>query len=138
MATPSGEEERYFASSATLRIHSKQLDFEEVSSTLGLVPTHLHRKGEKRGSSANIWRDDAWHYQPDLDESRPLEEHIMALWQAIKPHVAYLKSLKQKHKVDVFCGYRSNCNTAGFDVDHKCLELFMALEIPFGVSIIVC
>lgn len=39
--------------------------------------------------------------------------------------------------VDVFCGYRSNCDMAGFDVDYKCLELFTALEVPFSVSVII-
>ena len=38
---------------------------------------------------------------------------------------------------DVFCGYRSNCDHAGFEVSHQCLELFRSLEVPFGVSVIV-
>ena len=55
----------------------------------------------------------------------------------MRPEVDYLKSLKQRFKVDVFCGYRSNCDHAGFEVSHKCLELFTALEVPFGVSVII-
>jgi hypothetical protein len=39
-------------------------------------------------------------------------------------------------KVDVFCGYRSNSQIAGFAVEHHALKLFLALEVPFGVSII--
>jgi len=46
-------------------------------------------------------------------------------------------ALKRRFKVDVFCGYRSNCDTAGFQVSHNCLELFTALEVPFGVSVII-
>ena len=61
----------------------------------------------------------------------------MALWDAIRPNVAYLKSLKRTLTVDVFCGYRSNCPTAGFQVGYECLGLFAELEIPFGVSVIV-
>jgi hypothetical protein len=39
--------------------------------------------------------------------------------------------------VDVFCGYRSNCNSAGFEVDHQALVILMELEVPFGVSVII-
>jgi len=44
--------------------------------------------------------------------------------------VEYLKALKQR-------GYRSNSDTAVFEVSHKCLRLFTALEVPFGVSVII-
>ena len=39
--------------------------------------------------------------------------------------------------MDVFCGYRSNSQTAGFQVGPGSLELFVRLEVPFGVSVIV-
>jgi hypothetical protein len=81
--------------------------------------------------------NDAWLYDAPVGKDRPLDEHIMALWDAIRPQVQYLRELKQKHTVDVFCGYRSNSNTAGFQVDHNCLGLFAELAIPFGVSIII-
>lgn len=55
----------------------------------------------------------------------------------VRPHVDYIKSLKQRYKVDVFWDYRSNCDHAGIEVPHASLELFTALEIPFGVSIII-
>lgn len=131
------DETNYFCFSATLRIHGEDIPFEEISRRLGVQPTHLHRKGERRGPKSPPWRDDAWHFEPPLPESEPLERHIEELWMIVKPRLEYLKTLKQRCKVDVFCGYRSNCDTAGFEVSHKCLELFTALEVPFGVSVIV-
>jgi hypothetical protein len=105
-----------------LRIHGHDVPFEEISERLGVQPTHLHRKGERRGPRSPAWRDDAWHFEPALAETEPLERHIQALWQVVRPHVDYIKALKQRFKVDVFCGYRSSCDTAGFEVSHKCLE----------------
>ena len=55
----------------------------------------------------------------------------------MRPAVEYLKGLKSVCKVDVFCGYRSNCDTGGFEVPHASLELFAALEVPFGVSVVI-
>ena len=131
------DEANYFCFSATLRIHGDGVPFGEISRRLGVRPTSLHRKGEQRGPRSPAYRDDAWHYQPPLPEAEPLERHIEALWQVVRPAVDYLKGLKRRFKVDVFCGYRSNCDTAGFEVSHKCLELFTALEVPFGVSVII-
>lgn len=131
------DEPTYFTFVASLRIHGESLPFEEISKRLGVQPTTVHRKGERRGPRSPLYLDDAWHFQPALPESAPLEQHIEALWKVVKPHVQYLKSLKQRHKVDVFCGYRSNCDHAGIEVPHTCLELFTALEVPFGVSIII-
>jgi len=78
-----------------------------------------------------------WIYQPSVDRERPLDEHIMALWDAVRPHIPYLRDLKQRFQLDVFCGYRSNSDTAGFRVDHRCLGLFSELDIPFEVSVII-
>jgi hypothetical protein len=131
------EEENYFCYCATLRIHGDGVPFEEISQRLGVQPTHLHRKGERRGPKSPPYRDEAWQFEPSLPETEPLERHIEALWEVVEPAVDYLKALKQRFKVDVFCGYRSNCNHAGFEVSHECLELFTALEVPFGVSVII-
>lgn len=122
---------------ATLRIHGDGVPFEEISRRLAVDPTHLHRKGERRGPRSPAWRDDAWHFRPALPETDPLEHHIEAIWEVVGPHVAYVKTLKQRFAVDVFCGYRSNCDIAGFELSHTSLELFTSLEIPFGVSVII-
>jgi hypothetical protein len=132
-----GAEKPYFCFSATLRIWGDVPDLGDISRRLGLEPTHAHRKGEKRGPRSPGYRHDHWSYKAPVAEERPLEEHILALWEAIRQHVDYLKSLKETLNVDVFCGYRSNSQTAGFQVGHGCLEMFVRLEVPFGVSVIV-
>jgi hypothetical protein len=131
------EEETYFAFSATLRISGDIPDLEEVSRWLGLKPTHIHRKGESRGEGRPPWPEDFWSYQAELAEAEPLERHIDRLWAALKPHKEYLHGLKKRAAVDVFLGYRSNCDHAGIEVPHTALVLFAELEIPFGLSIII-
>ena len=55
------------------------------------------------------------------------------LWDQIRPHTDYLLRLKEI----VFLGYRSNSDTAGVEVSSDSLEMFTALQVPFGLSIIV-
>ncbi len=131
------EENAYFAYSATLRIGGEISDMDEISAALGLSPTHSHRKGEKRGAKAVPYRQDMWSYSPPVEKSEPLHAHIDALWLKLKPNKNYLLELKKSMSVDVFVGYRSNCDTAGIEVPHTSLEMFTELEIPFGISIIV-
>lgn len=125
------EEAYYFAYSATLRIFGDLPNLDKISSALNLQPTHTHKKGDPPFSH------DMWSYTPPVDTSQPLEEHIDTLWALLKPHKRYLLDLKKSATVDVFLGYRSNCETAGIEVPHASLEMFVELEIPFGISIIV-
>jgi hypothetical protein len=136
-AIASAEQESYFEFSATLRIFGIIADLDGITRTLGLNPTHLHRRGEKRGLRSKPYDHDMWSYTAPVPVACPLQEHLAMLWKALQPHVEYLKGLKRSLTVDVFCGYRSNCDHAGFEVGHQALHLFTQLEVPFGVSVII-
>jgi len=72
-----------------------------------------------------------------MDPARRLHEHIDVLWGAIRPHKDHLLNLKQNLTVDVFLGYRSNSDTAGVEVPHRSLRMFTALQVPFGLPVII-
>jgi hypothetical protein len=130
-------EELYFSYSSTLRISGDIDNINEISNILELKPTYFHRKGEKRTKISNPYKNDMWQYSPDIAEEKQLEEHINTLWNSIKHKKTEIFKLKEKYKVDIFNGYRSNCDTAGFEISYSCLEMFIELKIPFGVSIII-
>ena len=132
------EEEKQFAYSATLRIFGENLDFDDIEANLGVSPTHSHLKVERIGSKKlPSFKHDMWQYNPNLDENIELEQHIDALWATIRHAKEYIISLKEVATVDVFLGYRSNVDTAVVVVPHTCLEMFVELEIPFGLSIVI-
>ena len=131
------DEPTYFGYSATLRIFGESLDFDDITRTLGVPPTHSHRKGDRKGPRSPPSKHDMWMLSPDLPEERPLAEHIDTLWAAIRHSEAYLRQLKTIATVDVFLGYRSNVDTAGVEIPCASLEMFVRLEIPLGLSIII-
>jgi Domain of unknown function (DUF4279) len=132
------EPETYFHFGATLRIFGDIGDLDAVTAQLGVAPTHTHRRGERRRpTSAICYEHDMWSYSAPVPEDRPLQVHLEALWRVVRPHVPYLKRLKERMTVDVFCGYRSNSHSAGFEVDHRALVIFTELEVPFGVSVVI-
>ncbi|TEB14558.1 hypothetical protein Psfp_02800 [Pelotomaculum sp. FP] len=134
------EEEYYFAYSATLRIFGDRIDnFDEINKNVGLMPTHTHKKGTPINVKrpGKLWNSDMWSYKIPVPEEEPLDVHIQTLWNKLKPHKEYLLSLKKHLKVDVFLGYRSNSDTAGFRIAPKSLEMFAELNISFEVSVII-
>ncbi len=131
-------EEPYYCYSATLRIFGDRVPFEEIENRLALLPTSSHRVGERPvPTSTVVFKQDMWSYRAPLAEEEALDRHIAALHAVLKPHIAYLKSLRDRWQVDVFCGYRSNSATAGFTVGPKALQLFHELDVPFDVSVVV-
>ena len=134
-APASGDELSYFAHSATLRIHGTDLPFQGISVALGVAPSHTHRAGERPRASARPYSEDAWHYTAPVAEDAELTEHLRSLRRSVEPAVRYLTALDAK--VDVFCSYRSNNGAAGFAVEPDALQMFTALNVPFGLSVIV-
>ncbi len=125
-----------FYYSASLRISGEGLDLDGISQRLGLQPTHQHRKGDRRGPRSPQYEADMWSYTSPVEETEHLTVHLKVLWAALRPHKEYLKQLKEDFHVDIFCGFRTNCQVTGIEIECKCLEMFIELEIPFGLSII--
>jgi hypothetical protein len=131
------DEEPSFRYSATLRIFGEKLDFEDITAHLGMPPSRIHRKGERKGERSPKYKHDYWAYSPSIERERELHEHINALWTDIKHAKDYLLSLKKLAKVDVFLTYSTNVAMAGIEVPYTSLEMYNELEIPFGISIMV-
>jgi len=128
----------YFACSATLRIFGNIPDLDEITWHLGVAPSETHRKGERGwGPSLPPYEHDMWSYNAPVEKAEPLHVHVDALWNTFRERKEYLLQLRQDLKVDVFLGYRTNCDHAGVEVPYQSLESFRELQIPFGLSIIV-
>ena len=78
-----------------------------------------------------------WTFRAPVSETRPLHEHIDSLWSHLRGKEAVIADLKRSFHVDVFLGYRSNCDTAGVVIPPTSLEMFVVLGLPLGLSIIV-
>ena len=87
------DEDNYFAYSATLRIFGVLPDLQLITDTLGLTPKQALHKGQRIKPGFAPLKHDCWHYSPDIPESEPLEDHINALWAAIKDHRDFIKGL---------------------------------------------
>ena len=126
----------YFNYNASLRIFGENLDFQKFSDILNLKPSHAHKKGEKYSGNKSH-EIDMWIYESSLNKNESIDKHIDYLWNNLYDKVDILNSLKQNYRVDIFLGFRTNCETAGLKIPYQSLKLFNALQIPFEISIIV-
>lgn len=131
------QEPLYFNYSAALRIFGDIPDLNELTLRFGVTPTTAYRRGERPRPSTPPARHSMWLFQVPIPKTEPLHVHIDALWMVFRDRKAQLLDLKKSCKVDVFLGYRSNCDHAGVEVPASSLEMFTELQIPFGLSIIV-
>ena len=133
----SEDEPIYFEYSACLRIHGESLDFEALENAIGIIPTHCHRRGDKKGLTSPGYRDDAWHLDSSLPASKHLDRHLEELWHKIAHAADFLRELKGTAKIDVFCGYRSNCDHCGVDIAPSSMKILVELELTCSLSIII-
>jgi hypothetical protein len=137
LAGEKAEEPFYFSYSATLRIFGTIPDLDQITQRPGISPTKSHRRGDRRTPTSEPYKHDMWLYKVPVNKSEPLHLHIDSLWNLVKGGKEYLLQLKEQLTVDVFLGYRSNCDHAGVEVPYLSLAMFVELQVPFGVSIIV-
>ena len=125
--------------SAALRIMDAAHLHTEIERKTGLSPSESHVSGEPiHPRSKRKWSGDLWCLESPLDEEEKLTSHLVWLLGKLSPHSGYLRSLMEAGiRMDIFCGYRSNSDTAGFSVEPSALRLFHELPVPMEVSVII-
>ncbi|NBB74442.1 MAG: DUF4279 domain-containing protein [Bacteroidetes bacterium] len=126
-----------FSYSATLRVMCAPDRHDEIERVTGLTATHRHQHGEP-SFFGEPWPNDLWALESPLPPGAALSDHLCWLWEQVRPHQAYVRSLVDDDGIDVdlFLGYRSNCGECGFEICPDALAITQALGIPLEVSVI--
>lgn len=111
----------------------------EIEEVTGLKPSHVHIRSESVNKrSKHRWKNNIWLLSSPLEATVELSEHLNWLWQQTQPHKVYFRSLiKSGVKVDIFCGYRSNCDHSGFGVNPSTIEIAKELDVRLEFSVII-
>jgi hypothetical protein len=129
----------YFYYKVCFRISDAPEYHDEIEKETGLTPTHIHKKGDpKKPESRIIWDNNIWMMESPIEKEKIFNEHFAWLFQRLKPNIKYFQGLqKKKVKMDIYCSYRTNCETGGFDLDPYLLGFFKDFPIPVGFSILI-
>jgi len=119
---------------AGLRIKNAPELHDEISKIL--KPTHVHKKGEKKFKE-KVWDNDIWILDSPLSDEKDLIEHILWIWEQIKPHIEYFMDLKKKGvEMDLFCSFTTDSDQDGFTLDARTNEFINKLQLNIEFSII--
>ena len=119
-------------SSVSLRVASKKKSCEEISDALGLVATKSGKKGESMGIRSNPERkrdESLWLYDLDLDERRPLEEHLDNIAKMLEQKINGIRAIKDSCDVELFCSYATENGQGGFIINQQLLSRLNTLGI---------
>ena len=120
--------------SAGFRIMNAPELHDEMSKII--KPTIVHKKGEKRYKNIT-WNNDIWGIKSPLPKEKSLAEHILWIWEQIKPHINYFMDLKKKGvEMDLFCSFTTDSDQDGFTLDARTYEFINKLQLNIEFSII--
>ena len=126
--------EEYRRYSASIRIKNAPNLHDDISKRL--TPSHVHRKGDQRYKE-NTWDNDIWIMKSPLPDETELVEHILWIWEQVKPHVSYFARLKNSGvDIDLFCKFTTDSDQDGFSIDSRVYEFLYQLQIDIECSII--
>jgi hypothetical protein len=120
---------------AAIRVFGRGLDFDEIARMLGLTPSHSHKAGDL-DSFGKSFTDDMWMVGSPLDKSAPMDAHLWWLRHALLPHRAFLLSLREKAKVDIYCNAMYFSEQSSLTISSEALRIFVDLNLPLAVSLL--
>ena len=123
--------------SVTLRVSSDDLDPEFVSRLLGVTPTFVARKGERRasGDRTAVQPTGVWSLSlPDSAEWE-LADAIGELLARLPGPGTVWDSLADRYALDLFCGAFLHSWNRGFSLPPELLRALGERHLEFGVDI---
>jgi hypothetical protein len=120
-----------FKAYATLRVSGDGLDPSTVSEALGLSPS----KAEVSAAGFGIW---SYSTRDQLDNLRPLEEHVLHLVQILEQRSSAVIAVAEKFPADVFCYFASQSDVGGFRLSSDTLSRLARLHLSFDVDEYFC
>jgi hypothetical protein len=119
----------------TLRVFGKDLDFDRITKGLGIMPEHVHRKGERLTPTAKPFESDTWQMRATVAKDRELKEHVLWMQSTLSAKTTYLRRLAGKYSVDLYCSYHSNGGQGLVTVPPDVLSWCGKVGIPLTLSI---
>lgn len=116
-----------------LRIAGQDLDPDEITRSLGISPTQVRRKGERR-SGASVWTENMWAYEvfpSQRDSWSSLSDGLTSLLNEVLPLKTRLQSFASANKIYLWCGHF----TTDFDGGPTLPPELLKLLGEFGVGL---
>ena len=78
-----------------------------------------------------------WSLDSRLGPLEPIDKHLKWLAEHLRPHHAFIASLKDHAEVYIYCGYTFYDFESGFSLSPQALIIFTDFGIPMEVSLLI-
>ena len=107
-----------------LRITGSNLDPDQVTESLGLAPTQVRRKGEKK-SPASSWTTNMWGFEvlpPNRSDWDTLSDGLTTLLSTLEPIRNSLRPYLSANEVYIWCGHFTSSFDGGPSISPNLLK----------------
>ena len=121
---------------ATLRIYGDQLEPDEISRRLGIMPSKSQTKGQP-GQAGGLAPVGGWFLTSKGQiESRDVQRHIVWILDQISEREPVLKEIQgQGFEMDVFCYWASAHGHGGPELSHNIMQRLSSLRLKIGFDV---
>jgi Domain of unknown function (DUF4279) len=117
---------------ASLRISSQARSAAQVTKIIGLPPTSFYEKGDlvsRKSQTPGYRQNSMWILESDLPADAMLDDHVDSICCLVELRSVALKTLRRDCSIDVFCGFFSDSEQAGFMLSKETIRKLAALEV---------
>ena len=121
---------------ATLRIYHDELDPDDISKSLALVPSNSQRKGDPRSKGAVLPTGGWFLSSRDHVPSKDTRRHVAWILDQLEPNRSALLSLQDRgYAMDIFCFWASVSGHGGPELDHELMQRLASLRLNIGFDL---
>jgi Domain of unknown function (DUF4279) len=90
--------------SASFRLTGIDFDPEEITATVGIIPSKTWRVGDLINPKAAIrYQHNGWSLKSKLENSAELEDHIKSVLEQLQPGWVPLREICSRHYAEIAC-----------------------------------
>lgn len=120
----------------SFRILGTKLDFDQLSTALGLRPSRTHKEGELDILGGTFDRD-MWSIESPLGRDAGFDEHIRWLKNAIGSQVGFLRNYSKDADLAIVFNYRSyDTDQGGFTLSPEALRICAEMGVRVEVHLL--
>jgi hypothetical protein len=128
---------------ASLSIYGEDLDPDEITRVLGLVPTHSHRRGDRRGPNSPPAKVGFWGYEVDSAEPNeaagerpdPADLVLGRLLDRLPSDPALWARLGQQYQMRIFFCIAFKGYNKGFGLSARNIQRAAVLGVPLDFDL---
>jgi hypothetical protein len=126
-------------SRVAFRVVGDFLDPDIVTASLGVTPTHAHRKGQLMSHhSERCYHTGVWLLESTLLETEPVDEQLHQIMGMLSSRANSIQQLiAEGLKAEFYCSYFFNREQGGvLELSPETLAELASMRIPLGISAI--